>query len=473
VKRPSRPLEVTQLKQTLRELKLSKLFLIPWNVMEDSYVKDMSTGVREAEFRGTIRGRPELWTIEMVAKAFDCPMEGETHISQRKNFNEPYFTGVKDPKHGWKLKQCNNPELKIFLEFIVPILHPRSHTYCTSSMANLLILAWTGMMGINWAYLLWEVIQDLAKAVRPGKKTKLPSYLAQLYRYEKCLTGDERVSRERLLVHLRTEGDDLYSRDESIRDQPLNQREVTPPRVENEEEDDVPLSQRFPRFTPTKSPSTHFQVPSPVPDISGALPEPSTQSTPEVPEQTIFQQLTQSYDYDTLASGRPFAPPQEPLFPAESSRAESSRRQSSFSPEESQYSPTSDVDPYRYTPPDTNTQHYTHPPVIPSDMQILQQGNSEEDIDIEDSASVDEYGTHDRGFPEEEEAEQRRPEERRKKLHDKPRDEELLRTPDLETSISRDPESSSPPDLKIPISPLHQMEEPYDSGIMISGIHIS
>jgi len=214
VKRPTNPRELLTLRNSLKDLGLSRLYSITWNVTCDTYTRDFHNLEQQPEYQGTIRGKPELWTTLVIGKAFNCPSEGEIHISQRNSFCASYFNGAKDQSHGWRIKTCNNEDLKSFLWFIVPILRPKKPTYCPGNLANLLIAAWKGDLEVNWAYLLNEVIQDLVKVLTPGKKTYLLSYLAQLYRWGYCLTGEEATKRETLLKGIPDADADECSEDE-------------------------------------------------------------------------------------------------------------------------------------------------------------------------------------------------------------------------------------------------------------------
>src|SRR5450759_3963143 len=101
MKRPTNPRELMILRNSLRDLGLAKLYSIPWNVTSESYVRDFDYLEKQTECQGTIRGKPELWSTDVIGKAFDCPSEGEIHISQRNSFCASYFNGDKDHSHGW------------------------------------------------------------------------------------------------------------------------------------------------------------------------------------------------------------------------------------------------------------------------------------------------------------------------------------------------------------------------------------
>lgn len=205
---PQAPDSYATLQTSLQQLGLEHLLAIPWNVELDSYLQDfVKESMIAPEFRQTIRARPSLWTVEQIAHAFRCPSEGEGLYSKKKDLSTPYFSGIRNLTNGWNLTQCTYPNLRVLLEFLVPILHPKKPTICPVALANTIVAAHSGAIQVNWALLIFNVMKDQVKSMKASRPTYLQVYLSQLYQTYDCLHSEERTKRGLFLIELGIEED--------------------------------------------------------------------------------------------------------------------------------------------------------------------------------------------------------------------------------------------------------------------------
>src|SRR5450759_1644707 len=146
-------------------------------------------------------------------KSFPMPFRRKERFSQRHPLCVPYFSGPIDPSHGWKLSTCNDETFGNILWFLNPIFCPRKPSYCTTSLANTILMAWQTGVTVNWSCFFRGVLSEQLRTLKAGKPTYLPSYLAQLYHVDGCLTRKEAVEKDRLIREVR--GEDFESESEA------------------------------------------------------------------------------------------------------------------------------------------------------------------------------------------------------------------------------------------------------------------
>jgi hypothetical protein len=105
-----------------------------------------------------VRGKPDEQDMEFVSDSFKLPMEGHGFLSQKDPLFESYFVQDKIVSHGYKISQCNDPELMMFFYFFIPIFHPKKPTYIPKKWANTIIAWWTKEREINWAFIMHKGI---------------------------------------------------------------------------------------------------------------------------------------------------------------------------------------------------------------------------------------------------------------------------------------------------------------------------
>src|SRR5450759_5045345 len=194
-------------------------------------------------------------------KSFPMPFRRKERFSQRHPLCVSYFNGPIDPSHGWKLSTCNDETFGNILRFLNPIFCPRKPSYCTMSLANTILMAWQRGVTINWACWFRGVLSEQLRTLKAGKPTYLPSYLAQLYHVDGCLTRKEAVERDRLIREVRGEEFESESEAEdsiqeineeeekSIEDQDMENNDEAEPEAESLEED-IPLENQGVERTP-------------------------------------------------------------------------------------------------------------------------------------------------------------------------------------------------------------------------------
>jgi len=68
------------LREILRRMRLEHLYLIPWDIQDDTYL-DLYNGRIDPRFYATVRGKPTEWDLEFVGDSFQLPLEGRGFLS--------------------------------------------------------------------------------------------------------------------------------------------------------------------------------------------------------------------------------------------------------------------------------------------------------------------------------------------------------------------------------------------------------
>jgi len=177
-------------------MQLLSLFTIPFDIRSVSYLQDFELEAPNLErFPHSVRGRPKRWTLDNVADSFQIPSVGKIVVSRKVSYASKFFTGHRNPRHGWNISQCSSPALQAVLMFLMPIFHPRKPSYAPIGLLNTVVGSWKKGILVNWGQLLRTVILKEIEDLKPGKKTFLQCYLAQIYWYHRCLLPEEQSER--------------------------------------------------------------------------------------------------------------------------------------------------------------------------------------------------------------------------------------------------------------------------------------
>jgi hypothetical protein len=180
-----------RLERNLKDLRLDGLLGKPWIVKINSVVQDFYKW-EESVTEGSIRGNLEAWTSEFVAKLYSLDTEGEEDWMKEEVDWEEYFDIAScDPKTGWKVEHCKNPELRDLFAFLLPILYPTKPHRITKGFATTLLWAWKFDRKVNWAAIFVKNIQKLVAALHPDKHTYLCPFIAHGYSQAQVFTPVE------------------------------------------------------------------------------------------------------------------------------------------------------------------------------------------------------------------------------------------------------------------------------------------
>ena len=158
---------------------LEYLLRIPWHVQSEGFVRDFEEGARQKKrFKYTVRAKPDQWTWDFIGRAFQCPSQGHPGFSQRHSLCVSYFEGSINSSHGWRISSCKDEEFEAILRFLNPIFRLGKPHYCTTSLANTILMSWQQEYKVNWACFFAEVLSEQLRTLQSGRWTSLPSYLA-------------------------------------------------------------------------------------------------------------------------------------------------------------------------------------------------------------------------------------------------------------------------------------------------------
>ena len=110
--------------------------------------------------------------------------EGDVKVVERMDeWTDGEFQRSLDPKDGYSLRDLKDPEARIVIGFLNPIVHPEKPKRIVHKWASIFFDAMRGKCTVGWAELMTELVQRLVAEVRKGKKTgsPLPVYIAHMY----------------------------------------------------------------------------------------------------------------------------------------------------------------------------------------------------------------------------------------------------------------------------------------------------
>jgi hypothetical protein len=104
-----------EFRQTLEKMELRGLLDLPWNYLNQEMVNEVFGSKPHLDFKRTVRGQPKKITEKMIGQAFGISTEGEDAFPKGDKQALIYFHWESiSHTDGWSVKQCTNPELKVF-----------------------------------------------------------------------------------------------------------------------------------------------------------------------------------------------------------------------------------------------------------------------------------------------------------------------------------------------------------------------
>ena len=142
-------------------------------------------------FDTTIRDRPKEWTAGVWSKVYDFQL-GRNGLANRTDlYIEGKFRNNADPKDGFPVRDCRNPNERKLLEFLVPIVHPDKPTRVTRTIGNTIFGALSGERPVDWSKVFSELVQQLVGGAGKSKPTPICPFLYHLYECKGLLTEEE------------------------------------------------------------------------------------------------------------------------------------------------------------------------------------------------------------------------------------------------------------------------------------------
>ena len=190
---PENPLELTKLKEDLRQMRCTRLLERPWTLKREEIVRKLLQPECLNIFDGTIRDRPQLWTAEQWREVYEFPSGGAGLANWMDGYIKGRFMHQVDPKDGYAVGDCRNARQRRVLEFIVPIFHPDKPTRVTITLGNTIFGALDRGREVDWGLVFRDLAQRLAKGVGKLKSTPICPFIFHLYDSQGLLTEDEEL----------------------------------------------------------------------------------------------------------------------------------------------------------------------------------------------------------------------------------------------------------------------------------------
>jgi hypothetical protein len=181
-----------KLKENLKKMGCSCLMDVPWKWTSEVILQELATRKVPNQFQNTIRGHPEKWTQELIARALNLEVEGDV-IPQRASAEEyqKYFSVAPHNSDGWKFSDCNNQDLREVLRFLIPLIRPSKPTRL--NVAPVATIAHCLLEGkqISWAGIFMGVMDEVGNLKDAHPECYLPAYAIHLYLMDNVLTDKE------------------------------------------------------------------------------------------------------------------------------------------------------------------------------------------------------------------------------------------------------------------------------------------
>ena len=183
--------EKKRLEDSLQKMGLKALMGHGWSCVNQEIMQELVGRPIPKAFQGTIRGAVNKWTVDSVGQAFMVPNSGKAPFTKGTSDFHLNFAGVIDDHEGFSIDQCQEPELRRVLSFLIPVLCPEKPTRVTLKVGSMVAACLHDGVAVNWAQVLLEVMRRQVSNIRGKKGISLAPYLFILYSCHGLLTEGE------------------------------------------------------------------------------------------------------------------------------------------------------------------------------------------------------------------------------------------------------------------------------------------
>jgi hypothetical protein len=156
-------------------------------------VRELLDGVSN-EFDNSIRATPTGWTEECWREVYNFSTGGGGLAGQKDEYVKDCFQALPSPKDGYAIEDCTDPRHRRMLAFLDPILYPEKPNWITVTMGNTIFGALNGGRKVNWAWIITNLVVQLAARVGKSRASPICPFLYHLYKRKELLLLEEEKS---------------------------------------------------------------------------------------------------------------------------------------------------------------------------------------------------------------------------------------------------------------------------------------
>jgi hypothetical protein len=153
-------------------------------------VKDLLDGVSN-EFDNTIRATPTQWTEEVWREVYNFNTGGGRLAGRKNEYVKDCFKELPNPKDGYDIEDCTDPQHRRMLAFLAPIIYPDKPNRITVTLDNTIFGALIGGRKVNWARIITNLVIQLASRVGKSRASSICPFLYHLYEWKELLKLEE------------------------------------------------------------------------------------------------------------------------------------------------------------------------------------------------------------------------------------------------------------------------------------------
>jgi hypothetical protein len=190
---PRNETERGELLEDLQTMGCSGLLKKTWGFKDDRIVRDLLDGVSN-EFDNSIRATPTRWTKECWREVYNFSTGGGGLAGRKDEYVKDCFQELPSPKDGYAIEDYMDLWHRRVLAFLVPILYPKKPNQITVTIGNTIFGALNGGRKVNWAWIITNLVVQLAARVGKSRASSLSPFLYHLYERKELLRPEEEKS---------------------------------------------------------------------------------------------------------------------------------------------------------------------------------------------------------------------------------------------------------------------------------------
>jgi hypothetical protein len=187
---PRDEVERAELLEDLQTMGCSGLLEKPWGFKDEEVVRELLDGVSN-EFDNTIRATPTRWTEEVWREVYNFNTGGGGLAGRKDEYVKDYFKELPNPKDGYDIEDCTDPQHRRMLAFFAPIVYPDKPNRITVTLGNTIFGALIGGRKVNWARIIANLVIQLAARVGKSRASPICPFLYHLYERKELLKPEE------------------------------------------------------------------------------------------------------------------------------------------------------------------------------------------------------------------------------------------------------------------------------------------
>jgi hypothetical protein len=182
--------ERAELLEDLQVMGCSGFLEKPWGFKDEEIVRELLDGVSN-EFDNSIRALPTRWTEEVWREVYNFGTGGGGLAGRKDEYVKDCFKALPNPKDGYDIEDCRDPQHRRLLAFLAPIVYPDKPNRITVTLGNTIFGALIGGRKVNWARIITNLVIQLASRVGKTRASPICPFLYHLYERRELLKPEE------------------------------------------------------------------------------------------------------------------------------------------------------------------------------------------------------------------------------------------------------------------------------------------